>query len=74
MKLGDAQRKFVLECLQRSSCSIPEFRALGVLHSAARVMELRRVGHRIITEMEWSVAEDGKRHRVGRYIYLGKEQ
>ncbi len=48
-------------------------RELDVLHPAARVMELRRSGLEI--DLIWvdDFSENGKIHRVGRYILAGGE-
>jgi hypothetical protein len=44
---------------------------LDVLHPAARIMELRKQGHRIA--MIWKQDDTGQasRHRVGCYVYQG---
>ena len=48
-------------------------RELDVLHPAARVMELRRAGLEI--DLVWcdDLSENGRPHKVGRYILAGGE-
>jgi len=46
----------------------------GILHPCGRVMELRKKGYRIDTN--WIAAPDsnGVLHRIGQYVFQGKEQ
>ena len=43
-------------------------RLLDVYHVPARVLQLRKAGHRIITLWQTVVTEAGTRHRVGLYV------
>jgi Helix-turn-helix domain len=43
---------------------------MGVLHCAARVMELRRAGHRIDTVRSQAFDSRGRRHTVARYVLI----
>ena len=43
-------------------------RQLDVYHVPARVLQLRKAGHRIITLWQTVVTEAGARHRVGLYV------
>jgi hypothetical protein len=43
-------------------------RRLDVYHVPARVLQLRKAGHRIITLWQTVVTEAGERHRVGLYV------
>ena len=44
---------------------------LDVMHPAARVMELRERGWRIVTRWTVATTPAGNRHRVGEYHLLG---
>ncbi|WP_411726050.1 helix-turn-helix domain-containing protein [Methyloglobulus sp.] len=45
---------------------------LDIMHPAARVQELRGLGHDIITH--WQTVDTGKaKHRVARYVLLSGE-
>jgi len=44
---------------------------LGIMSPACRVMELRDMGHDIITDWEQQVDVTGTNHRVGVYVYMG---
>ena len=43
-------------------------RLLDVYHVPARVLQLRKAGHRIVTLWESVTTEAGARHRVGLYV------
>lgn len=43
---------------------------LGVMHPAARVMELRKRGEPIVTHWRTETDVTGTRHRVAEYVYL----
>ncbi|MBM4207685.1 MAG: hypothetical protein FJ190_06590 [Gammaproteobacteria bacterium] len=44
---------------------------LDILHPPARVLELRRQGHRIYTH--WETIDTGKaKHRIGRYVLFSE--
>ena len=64
-----AQRQRLLEALKRGPVTTLEAReSLNVYHPAARVLELRDAGNRIVTA--WVTAPDawGRPHRVARYV------
>jgi hypothetical protein len=47
-------------------------RDLDIPHPAARVQELRRAGHRLVTEWTREEATSGRpAHRIARYVLLG---
>ena len=43
-------------------------RHLDVYHCPARIMQLRKAGHDIITLWQSVITEAGERHRVGQYL------
>lgn len=43
-------------------------RKLDVYHVPARVLQLRKAGHRIVTLWQTVVTEAGAKHRVGLYV------
>lgn len=59
------------KCPQLSTMEARE--QMGILHPCGRIMELRRRGYRI--DMRWIYRDDanGVSHRVGQYIFHGKE-
>ena len=46
-------------------------RFLDVYHAPARVLQLRKLGHRITTHWQTVVTEAGEKHRVGLYVKEG---
>ena len=44
---------------------------LGIMSPACRIMELRDMGHDIITDREQQVDVTGTNHPVGVYVYMG---
>ncbi len=48
-----------------------ELREMGILHPCGRVMELRRLGHKIDTQWIKAPDSNGVHHRVGLYVYQG---
>ena len=63
------QRKVLLDALRQGAVSsIAAREDLGILHPAARVLELWQRGHSI--HLDWRMTEDvwGRRHRVGVYL------
>lgn len=62
-----AQRQRILEHLQRGTLSTLQARSVGIMHPAARCMELRKQGHQIVTEKVDECCPGGVRHRVARY-------
>ena len=66
-----AQRSRILDRLQRQPLTTLEARAqLDVMHPAARVMELRRLGSNIVTLRTKEYSEAGKLHCVARYVLM----
>lgn len=65
-----AQQERMLKALQAGPLtSLEAVRDLDILRAAARVHELREMGHPILTH--WSIDQiNGKRHRVARYVML----
>lgn len=69
---ASAQRFRLLAALSKSSVTTLEARRfLDVLHPAARVMELRRMGFEIVTVWTIDVTSEGREHRVARYLLRG---
>jgi hypothetical protein len=63
-----SQCKRFLEALAHYSITTFEAsRFLDVYHPPARILQLRKQGHIIITYWETVVTESGEKHRVGRY-------
>lgn len=62
-----AQRRRVLEHLKYSTLTTLQARSMGIMHPAARCMELRRQGHEITTEWVNEYCPGGVRHRVAKY-------
>lgn len=64
-----SQAARLLEALSRFSITTFEaMRYLDVYYCPARIMELRRQGHNIITHWQTVITEAGERHRVGLYV------
>lgn len=64
-----AQRQRILAWLQSAPLTTLQARQhLDILHPAARVMELRRLGYDIETIWVEDLSQAGKFHRVARYI------
>ena len=67
----DAQCARFLARLRKGPCTTFEgMRDLDVYHVPARVLQLRKRGHRIDTVWERVVTEAGVAHRVGKYILI----
>jgi hypothetical protein len=63
----------LLLALERSAITTFEaMRFLDVYHVPARVLQLRRRGHNIVTHWCTVETESGERHRVGMYELKGK--
>ncbi len=64
------QRKAILSflCTHGSMTTLEARQVLGVCAPAARVMELRRKGHKIETVWTDDIDSTGKIHRVARYV------
>ena len=64
-----SQAARLLEALSRYSITTYEaMRHLDVYHCPARILQLRKRGHNIITHWQTVVTEAGVRHRVGLYV------
>ena len=64
----------LLEALTRFPVSTFEaMRFLDVYHCPARVLQLRKAGHRIVTHWQTVVTEGGEMHRVGLYVREGMQ-
>jgi Helix-turn-helix domain len=64
----------LLAALARFSVSTFEaMRFLDVYHCPARVLQLRKAGHRIKTLWQTVVTEAGEKHRVGLYVLEGSQ-
>ena len=62
----------LLEALARFPVTTFEaMRFLDVYHCPARILQLRKSGHRIVTHWQTVVTEGGEKHRVGLYIREG---
>jgi hypothetical protein len=58
----------LLEALSRYSITTFEaMRYLDVYHCPARILQLRKRGHKIVTHWQTVITEAGERHRVGLY-------
>lgn len=67
------QRQRLLAALRKSPMSTLQIRReLDILGVAPRVLELRRAGHKIITNWQAEATEAGKLHRVALYVLLGE--
>ncbi|WP_081723352.1 helix-turn-helix domain-containing protein [Paraburkholderia mimosarum] len=69
-----AQRSRVLDFLRRygSLSTLDARHLIDVMHPAARVMELRRVGHEIATVWSDEMTPEGGKHRVARYHLMSE--
>ena len=64
-----SQAARLLEALSRYSITTFEaMRYLDVYHCPARILQLRKRGHKIITHWQTVITEAGARHRVGMYV------
>ena len=69
-----SQASRLLEALSRYSITTFEaMRYLDVYHCPARILQLRKRGHNIITHWQTVITESGERHRVGLYLLAGRE-
>jgi hypothetical protein len=63
-----SQAARLLEALSRFSITTFEaMRYLDVYHCPARILQLRKQGHKIVTHWQTINTEAGERHRVGLY-------
>ena len=53
--------------------SFEAMRFLDVYHCPARILQLRKAGHRISTHWQIVVTEGGETHRVGLYVREGAQ-
>lgn len=71
---ADTQCARLLEALARFPITTFEaMRYLDVYHCPARILQLRKAGHRILTHRQTVVTEAGVRHCVGLYTREGME-
>ena len=69
---GKAQADRLLEALRRFAITTFEaMRYLDVYYCPARVLELRKRGHKIVTHWQTVITEAGEKHRVGLYVLEG---
>ena len=69
-----SQAARLLEALSRYPITTFEaMRYLDVYHCPARILQLRKAGHRITTHWQTVVTEAGEKHRVGLYIREGAQ-
>jgi hypothetical protein len=68
------QRQRLLNYLRvHGSCSTIEAReGLDIIHPAGRVLSLRKAGEKIETVWTWDITEQGKPHRVAKYLLAGE--
>ena len=71
---SDTQCARLLEALTRFPITTFEaMRYLDVYHCPARILQLRKAGHRILTHRQTVVTEAGVRHCVGLYTREGMQ-
>ncbi|HQS39334.1 MULTISPECIES: helix-turn-helix domain-containing protein [unclassified Polaromonas] len=71
---ADTQCARLLEALARFPITTFEaMRYLDIYHCPARILQLRKEGHRILTHRQTVVTEAGVRHCVGLYTREGKQ-
>lgn len=71
---ADTQCARLLEALARFPVTTFEaMRYLDVYHCPARILQLRKAGHRILTHRQTVVTEAGVRHCVSLYTREGME-
>ena len=69
-----SQAAWLLEALSRFSITKFEaMRYLDVYHCPARILQLRKAGHKILTHWQTVITEAGVRHRVGLYTLEGAQ-
>lgn len=72
---GDTQCKRIMEALSRFQLNTYEAsRHLDVYHCPARILQLRKRGHKITTHWQTVETEAGVKHRVGLYVLESKVQ
>jgi hypothetical protein len=66
---AEAQRDRLLCALRAGTITTLQARSkLDCMHPGARIMELRRLGHRIQTIWTTDLTPEGKPHRVAKYV------
>ena len=65
-----SQRERVLARLRKGSATSWELSQMGILSYNARIMELRRAGHEIITVMEEVQNQFGETVKRGRFVLI----
>ena len=69
---GKAQADRLLKALRRFAITTFEaMRYLDVYYCPARVLDLRKRGHKIVTHWQTVITEAGEKHRVGLYVLEG---
>ena len=69
---SEVQCARIRSALSRFSITTFEaMRYLDVYHCPARILQLRKAGHRIVTHWQTVVTEGGEKHRVGLYMREG---
>lgn len=64
-----SQAARLLEALSRFAITTFEaMRYLDVYHCPARILQLRKQGHKIVTHWQTIITEAGVKHRVGLYM------
>ena len=73
-----AQRHKILAALKVAGgrgCTTVELRhGIGIMHPAARIMELRESGLEILKRWDIDRTPDGQPHRVARYCLIGSAE
>lgn len=64
------QRERILARLRKGSVTSWELAQMGILGYNSRIMELRRVGHEIITVMEEVTNQFGETVKRGRFVLI----
>mgnify|MGYP003358383246 CR=1 FL=1 len=69
-----SQRERILARLRKGSVTSWELSQMGILGYNTRIMELRRAGHHIVTEMEEVKKQFGETVKRGRFSLLVSER
>ena len=69
-----SQRERILARLRKGSVTSWELSQMGILGYNTRIMELRRAGHQIVTEMEEVKNQFGETVKRGRFSLLVSER
>jgi hypothetical protein len=67
---AENQRRRIMAALRRfgNVSTLECSRYLSIVHPPRRIMELRRDGYGILTAWQYEHDEQGRLHRVGRYV------